>query len=274
MGAQLALKRPGTSDAMKSSVGTYVYCLVSSPRRPALARVPRGHAGMGRIRLIDISRGLWLVAADAPLDRYGEEAINRGLADLAWVSRAALTHEAVVEAFIAAAAVLPMKLFTIFSSDARALEHIARERTRIDAVLKRVAHHLEWGVRVVLDRAKATAPPARRARQAPRVPSGAAFLTRKKAQRDAVIELADRSRAVVADLYDHLSGHARVSRRRSASEMPVQGGPLLLDAAFLVPKTRTAAFAKLAARQTRDLDRRGYHVTISGPWPPYSFIQE
>jgi hypothetical protein len=259
---------------MTPPLGTYVYCLVSSPRRPALARVPRGHAGMGRIRLIDVSRGLWLVAADAPLDRFGEDAINRGLADLEWVSRAAMAHEAVVGAFIGAAAVVPMKLFTIFSSDARALEHIARERPRIDGVLKRVANHLEWGVRVVLDRTKTAAPPEGRARDVPRVSSGAAFLTRKKARRDAVVELADRSRAVVADFYDHLSTQARIARRRSASEMPVQGGPLLLDAAFLVPKTRTAAFAKLAARQARDLDRQGYRVTITGPWPPYSFIQE
>ena len=258
----------------KSAVGTYVYCLVASARRPSLARVPRGHAGMGRVRLIDVSRGVWLVAADAPLERYGEDAINRGLADLDWVSRAAMAHESVVEAFIGASAVVPMKLFTIFTSDARALEDVTRERARIDSVLKRVANHLEWSVRVVLDRAAAVAPKGPAARESSRAASGAAFLIRKKAQRDAVKELADRSRAVVAELYDGLTTHARLARRRTAGDMPVPNGPLLLDAAFLVPKARAAAFARVAARQARGLAREGYRVTVSGPWPPYSFIQE
>lgn len=270
MGARLDTRRVKTM--AKPARGTYVYCLVSSPRRPSLAGVPRGHAGMGRARLVDVDRGIWLVVADAPLDRYGADAINRGLASLDWVSRAAVAHEAVVEAFIGASAVVPMTLFTIFTSDARAVEHIARERARIDAVVKRVAHHLEWGVRVVLDRAKAGAPRGRGSRAAADAASGAAFLTRKKAQRDAVTHLAERAREVVSGLYDALATQARMAHRRSASELPAEGGPLLLDAAFLVPSARAAGFAKRAARHARDLAREGYRVTVSGPWPPYSFI--
>src|ERR1700692_1738594 len=95
---------------------TYVYCLVAAPRRPSLTRVPPGLRGMRRPRLLEVSRGRFLVVADAPLDRYGEDAINRGLSDLDWVARAAVAHEAVVESFIGARAVLPMKLFTIFTS--------------------------------------------------------------------------------------------------------------------------------------------------------------
>src|SRR5213083_2095260 len=108
---------------------------------------------MGRVRLLDVRGGRFLVVADAPLDRYGEDAINRGLSDLNWVSRAAVAHEAVIEAFIAAPAVLPMKLFTIFASDDRAREHMRRDARRIDALIRRVANHQEWGLRVVLDRA-------------------------------------------------------------------------------------------------------------------------
>jgi Gas vesicle synthesis protein GvpL/GvpF len=261
----------------KSASGTYVFCLVAGARRPSVARAPRAHAGMGRIRLVDVDRRLWLAVADAPLDRYGEDAINRGLSDLEWVSRAAVAHEAVVESFAGASAVVPMKLFTIFMSDARALEYIARERPRVDAVLKRVAHHLEWGVRVVPDRPRSAAaarPPARPGAGGSGAGSGAAFLTRKKAQRDAAVELGGRAREVVADLYDRLAAHARAATRRAPGERPVQGGPLLLDAAFLVSRSRSARFEKLATRAARDLERRGYRVTLSGPWPPYSFIEE
>jgi hypothetical protein len=54
----------------------------------------------------------------------------------------------------------------------------------------------------------------------------------------------------------------------------VQGGPLLLDAAFLVPRARAASFKALTARESRSLARQGYGLTVSGPWPPYTFVQD
>jgi hypothetical protein len=54
----------------------------------------------------------------------------------------------------------------------------------------------------------------------------------------------------------------------------VQGGPLLLDAAFLVPRRRARSFQSFAAREAGSLARSGYALTLTGPWPPYSFVGE
>ena len=263
---------------MISAKGTYVYCVIAAARRPRVPRKARGLAGAGPVRLLDVDAGLYVAAADAPLSRYGEAAINRGLADLEWVSRAAVAHEAVIESFAAATAVLPMKLFTIFTSDARALQHIAAQRSRIASLVKRVANHQEWGVRLVLDRvaaerASAAALETGRRASAAR-DSGAAYLTQKKAQRDATVELASRARKTVAGLYDRLEARSRMAKRRAASELTGQGGPLLLDAAFLVPRMRAASFKALTAREARVLSKVGYGLTVSGPWPPYTFVQD
>jgi hypothetical protein len=254
--------------------GTYVYCVIAASRRPRVPRVPRGLPGTGPVRILDVEDGLYAAVADAPLDKYGEAAINKGLTDLDWVSRAAVAHEAMVESFIAETAVLPMKLFTIFSNDERAIQHVRAERRRIAAVVKRVADHQEWGVRVVIDRDRAAAAAAPKKRAAPAARPGIAYLSQKKAQRDAVKELADNARETVAALYDRLAARSRLAKRRLASELPVQGGPLLLDAAFLVPRARSASFQALASRESRALARSGYGLTFSGPWPPYSFVQE
>jgi hypothetical protein len=262
----------------KSATATYVYCLVSAARRPSLAKVPRGNQGLGKVRLLGVRRGLWLVVADARLDRYSEAAINRGLSDLDWVSKAAVAHEAVVESFIGAAAVVPMKLFTIFTTDARALEHLSLDTPRIDAVLKRVTNHVEWGVRVALEPPSPNGPSNRRVAKRPAGraadSSGAAFLARKKSQRDALIELTARARGLVDELYETLAAQSRLTKRRTAAELPAAGGRLLMDAAFLVPQARAARFRRLASGAARDLGREGYRVTCSGPWPAYSFIQE
>ncbi len=253
---------------------TYVYGLVVSARKPSLARMPAGLPGASRVRLLDVDRGRYLAVADVNAREYDEAAINRRLSNLEWVSRAAMGHEAVLEALASRSTVLPMKLFTLFANDERAVADVSRNRVRFDALIKRVDGHDEFGVRVVLDRAKAAAVGRGRGDRAKGSASGIAYLTRKKAQRDAVTELAARSRETVMDLYERLSRRARLARRRSASELPIENGPLLLDAAFLVPRTKARAFRNQVAREARALAPQGYGVMLTGPWPPYTFVQE
>ena len=258
---------------MPSPKGTYVYGVIAADRRPRLTRVPVGLPGAGSVRLLDVEKGLFIAVADLPLDKYNASAISNGLANLDWVSRVAVAHEAVVESFVASRAVLPMKLFTIFKTDERALEHVRSQRTRIASLIERVTNQQEWGVRVVLDRALATAAASKKRAAAARG-TGASYLAQKKAQRDVSKELASRARDTVASLFERLAARSSDAKRRSASELPAQGGPLLLDAAFLVPRTRATTFKTLAVRESKALARQGYGLTLSGPWPPYTFVQD
>jgi Gas vesicle synthesis protein GvpL/GvpF len=296
MGALVGAIRPEDADVsgvVRMRTATYVYCLIAASRRPVLKRARRGLPGTGPVRLLEVAeesdprrprpRGKsaagalkrWLAVSDAPLRLYGEDVINRRLSDLDWISRAAVAHEAVVESFIEQPAVLPMKLFTIFINDDRALAHVRGERRRIAAALDRVAGHHEWGVRVMLDADVARMPRAASGTRERRpVSSGAGYLTAKKAQRDHAIELAGHAQQIVAGLYDRLDRLAARSKRRAASELPAGPGALLLDAAFLVPRERSGRFTKTMARETGALAHPGYRVTLSGPWPPYSFVEE
>ena len=65
---------------------TYLYCVAHSRRAPSLARAPRGLPGTGLLRALDAGDGLWLVVADAPLDRYGGAPVEARLRDLDWVA--------------------------------------------------------------------------------------------------------------------------------------------------------------------------------------------
>ena len=254
---------------MKKERATYVYCLVAARTRPRLTRVPPGLPGTGPVRLLDVEPDRYLVVADAPLARYGEAAIRRGLSNLTWVSRVAWMHEAVVEHFIDAPAVLPMKLFTLFTSDDRALTHLRGEWRRVESTVKRLNDHQEWGVRVVLGAAPLS-PTAATARS--RVSSGASYLKQKKAQRDSAAERVRRARASVAGLYHRLARQSGAARRRSGADLPARGGPVLLDAAFLVSRPQSRSFRQIVARESRALARHGYALTVTGPWPPYSFV--
>jgi hypothetical protein len=229
------------------------------------------------VRLVEVDSGAgprsgeWLVVADVPLDRYGAEAINARLANLDWVSRVAVAHEAVVESFGSAPAILPMKLFTIFTSDERARARFQGEqRPHVRAVIRRVSNQEEWGVRVVLNPAAFGG--SRASARAASATSGTTYLTRKKTQRDLASELASNARTVVQGLYTKIADAATEAHRRDIANVPSGGGSLLLDAVALVPRSQRTRFRTWLEREARRLASNGYAVSLSGPWPPYSFV--
>jgi hypothetical protein len=250
---------------------TYVYCLVRGSRKPALRRVTGGLPGAGAVRALDAGDGLWLLVADVDDTEYSEKAIARGLQDLEWVSARAVGHEAVIEQFLSAPAVLPMQLFTIFKTDARALEYVKKNRRRIDRILKRVEGHVEWGVRLTWDEqaARAAVEEAHRPRGEA---GGAAYLARKRDLRDVNrTQLAD-ARAEATRVFKDLSKHATDAVRRTSTEQAAPGSRLLLDAAYLVPTRRGTAFRTALRQRARGLEGSGLAVSLTGPWPAYNFI--
>jgi hypothetical protein len=252
--------------------GTYVYCVIAGAEPPSLARVPRGLPGTGAVRALSLDRRTWVIVATAPLRLYGETVINRKLSDLDWVARVAVAHERVIESFVDAESLLPMKLLTIFAGDERALEHLRKDRRRLARLLARVAHHDEWGVRVAIDTVRPLASDG--SRPAAPGPGGVAYLTRKKMQRDRSAELRVHARQVVARLYDRLAEASRSARRRPATDLPAVDRPLLLDAAFLVSRRRAKTFQSRVARERTLMMKQGYRLMLTGPWPAYTFVQE
>lgn len=257
---------------------TYLYCLVRDPERPPaedLAAAPPGVPGASPPRLLPVADDLWLVAADAPLPAYGEAEIAAHLEDLAWVSERALAHEAVVEHFADPAgapaapsrAIVPMKLFTLFASDERAVAHVAGELPRVRQALDRVAGREEWGVRLRLDSEKATEAALGKVAGPT---SGKDFLTRKKRLRDAARKRPAEAREAAEGAYAALAGRAA-----EAVERPIEAaGSLILDAAFLVPRAERGAFEEAVAEQARELAGAHLELTLTGPWPPYHFVGE
>lgn len=254
------------------STATYLYCLVHADKAPSLRGAPAGLPGAGKPRAIDAGGGLWLVAADAPLDRYGEKPIEKGLQDLAWVSSVAVPHEAVIEHLARAGTVVPMKLLTLFNSDDRALEHVAKERRRIERVVERIEGREEWGLRVALDELTAIGKARTEANQvAERGSPGAAFLLRKKKEQDAARELLENARDRADELYEELSKKADDARRRPPPPGEI-GKRVMLDAAFLLRRGKTKPFQAAVRAQAKKLAPLGYEITLTGPWPPYNFV--
>jgi Gas vesicle synthesis protein GvpL/GvpF len=250
---------------------TYLYCLVAADRRPSLAGAPRGLPGTGPLRALEAADGLWLIVADAPRTAYGSEPIERGLRDLEWVALRGAAHARVIEYFARRVTTLPMKLFTLFNSEARALAHVRGEAGRIRRVLTRVNGREEWGVRIRLDPALVRKLTARRPAAAVNGGSaGTKFLLAKKQARDVAQEILREGRAAVEEAWEALAALADATRRRPAGEL--EGTRVVLDGALLVPAGRLVSFKRLVRRTASELTARGYRLSLTGPWPAYNFV--
>jgi hypothetical protein len=169
-----------------------------------------------------------------------------------------------------------MQLFTIFTSDARALEHIARDRRRVERILTRLERQQEWGLRLSFDERGALHAVEdqhrSRRRRTASTESGAAYLARKRDLLDVTRGQLTAARREADRLFRALSRDATAARRRKATEQATPGSRLLLDAAFLVPSRQANAFRSSLRRRARSLSGSGLVVSLTGPWPPYNFV--
>jgi hypothetical protein len=277
-----------------SATLSYVFCLAQSARRPVVRGIT-GMPGGTDLRAIDVGDRLWAIAQTVPAADYDEAAIARGLQELDWVSERAMAHEHVTERFLSATALLPMQLFTMFTSDDRLVEHVRADRTRIARILKRLERKVEWGLRLTWDEKTARetvervhadlkGPPRRNAgsgrgtdtsRSGADLPGprgGAAYLARKRDIQDVnKVQLAA-ARVEAERLYKKISRDATQALRRTSMERAAPGSRLLLDAAFLVPATKAAAFRAALRTHARPLRGSGVDVLLTGPWPAYNFV--
>ena len=227
---------------------------------------------------------MWAIVSSVAEDDYSEDSLRRGLQDLEWVGRRAMAHEAVVERFLFAPALLPMQLFTLFTSDERLIEYVQRERRRIERILSRIEKHLEWGVRLTFDEKAAreaverehsrTVKARKRKTEAARivVVRGSSYLARKRDLLNVSRGQLQQARTEASRLYRTLAQGATEARRRSDTEQAAPGSRLLLDAAFLVPARRSTAFKSALQKKARTLDGSGLALSLTGPWPAYNFI--
>ena len=253
--------------AAAAPTAVYIYCLVERARAPTLDRALPGLPGSSSPQAVAIDGSLWAIASNVPLARYGSASLANHLHDINWVADIGVRHEAVVErlASMRGATVLPMKLFTMFSTVERAQEDLRGRRRDIADILERVRGCQEWGIRVSRQSA---APRRQKSTPAPR--SGAAFLAAKKRARDAAREQISKSSEVAESTFEALSRLSRDAVRRE----PPQGAlaPPLVDAAFLVATADRARFRAAVQRSAAACRRLGAALVVTGPWPPYNFV--
>jgi gas vesicle protein GvpL/GvpF len=206
------------------------------------------------------------LVSDVPADRFSVEALKTRLEDLDSLEALARSHEAVLDAALTRGAVVPFRLCTIYSSPALLDETLDREQAALAATLERLAGAQEWGVKA-FRRARA----AVAAGDAPA--SGAEYLARKRADRDAAESGRDAADEVVAAIHARLGERAADAALGRPQDRRLSGrdAEMVLNAAYLVRSGEVSAFRELVERLDRD--HEDVELELTGPWPPYHFVE-
>jgi hypothetical protein len=213
------------------------------------------------------------------MEDFCGEAAELRMQDLAWVGPRALQHEAVVEEVMRHSPVLPVRFGTLFSSQERLAEFLDQHGAVISEFLERVADQQEWSVRGLLDRkrgghALTTASLAAQETQLAALPPGRRYFAEQRiragTEKALSLWLEETRRQIASNLRKQASDFCECPG--VPREPPESGIEVVLNWAFLVPRSATPAFRAQIDRMNEKHAMGGLVLELSGPWPPYRFV--
>jgi hypothetical protein len=250
--------------------GIWVYAITERVDLTPLAQI-RGVGGRG-VRTV-AAAGLTAVVEDVGLAEFGEEALRRNLEDLDWLEAAARAHHGVIDAVAQQGPLVPMRLATVYSDDARIAAVLTERGADFRSALRRITGRMEWGVKAYADRqpeasddSAVTAGASR-----PGGGAGAAYLQRRRNQLTAQKNARRETLASAEMIHAALSRYAAETRVHTPQAPQLTGikAPMILNAAYLLDSARGEEFA--AAVTALAEQHPALRLELTGPWPPYSF---
>jgi hypothetical protein len=227
--------------------------------------------GGGPVRAI-AGAGLTAVAENVGLGEFGADALRSNLEDMAWLEATARAHHRVIGAVAQQGPLVPMRLATVYESDASLAAMLADRGADFHAALARISGREEWGVKAyTARRSEPAASEDGAGSPGTGTGAGAAYLQRRRdhlaAQKDARRDVLACAEAV----HHELSRYAVGTRLHPLQSPQLTGTkePMILNAAYLLDESRGEDFAAVVTA----LGERspGVRLELTGPWPPYSF---
>jgi hypothetical protein len=205
------------------------------------------------------------IASRVSLDEFDEAALAERLADAAWLEEKIRAHERVVDAALAAGAVVPCRFCTVYRDERELRRFLSERGTELASALEQVDGRVELGVKAFAARAASVD-------EATQAESGRAYLEARRREQQARTELA-RSRGVIAtQLHERLLAASEdgVALALQSRDVTGRDAEMVFNGAYLVADR--GRFEDQLAAIARKRDDLGLELT--GPWPPYNFVPE
>ncbi|MEX0908170.1 MAG: GvpL/GvpF family gas vesicle protein [Gemmatimonadaceae bacterium] len=254
----------------------YVYGIV--PAGPDAAGAPTGLDGRPVRKVVEGDIAALVSSLDGA--EYASERIDEQATDLDWLAPRAQAHDAVITWANDPGPVVPLPMWTLFSSEPGVCGMLAARSGELRETLARIARADEYSLRVFARAAEvrasleSLAPEIAEAQRAlAAAPPGQRYLLERKLEAQKKELLRSAAENVAARVYDEVRAAAVDSvleplPRASA----VAEAQAVLNAVFLVRRDGFEEFRRRVSEAVAAHKDRGFYFEFTGPWPAYHFV--
>lgn len=248
----------------------YVYAIARKPVKPSVDAIDASR-NFGAV-----SRGaVTAIFTPVPQEEFSQDAVDRRAGNLEWLGSIGYRHQAVVAALMRETDIIPLRAFTLFSSEQALAKYLDDMSSSLTRKLDRIGGKQEWTLRIEFDPqlwndALSTRVGSLRdlLAQINESAPGKAFLLRKKLDDERRRASREGEELIVGEIQDAI---LKKLRSEIVAETREQREGAFPQINVLVNRDEEAVLQELH----RDLNDRfrgeGVTLAISGPWPPYTF---
>lgn len=248
----------------------YVYAVTRDAVTPAV----EGIDGTQRFGSVAID-GICAVFTSASAEEFSQEVIDRRAGDLEWLGAIGYRHQDVVGDLMKKTAIVPLRAFTLFSSEEALRAYLHEHREMLDRTLERLGGRREWTLRVEFEPARWSEALANRvdslrhlqqeiAGSAP----GKAFLLRKKLEEERKRASQAAEQSVVSEIESAVLEKLSCETVAETRERREGAFPQIN---VLLARDEEAGLQELHEMLTARYAPEGVVLGLTGPWPPYTF---
>ncbi len=252
----------------------YIYCIADSPLRPEEV------SGQETIKSLAFGKFYAIVKCVSP-DNFSEENLKRNFSDLAWIDIHAREHIRIIGEVMKNSTVIPFKFGTIFNS-AESLGGFIKDYS--ESLAENIEHlkdREEWSVKIYCDR-----PVLNRQivgisddvrnleEEIQKSMPGKAFLLKRKKVELVEKEVEKIMQVCGQSCYDELVEISLTTKINNIlpKELTERTDDMILNVSCFINKDRVNEFLGVVEQSQEKYKNTGLAVEVTGPWPPFSFI--
>lgn len=248
----------------------YVYCVTCDAVTPDVAGVDGTHR-FG----VATSGAISAVFTPVSPEEFSQEVIDRRAGDLEWLGAIGYRHQAVVSELMKLTAIVPLRAFTLFSSEDALRSYLHDQGELLSKVLERLGGKQEWTLQLQFDPARWSESVASRVDSLRELQSeiesaqpGRAFLLRKKLDDEKKRSSKAAEQSVVAEIERLVLDKLRCETVAETRERRDGAFPQIN---VLITRDEESILQELHSELTARYEAEGVTLGLTGPWPPYTF---
>jgi len=252
----------------------YVFCLANSP--PELPETMK----LKTLRSLDFG-DFHVVAKYVTMDEFSEENFKRNLSDIKWIETNARDHIDVINALMSQNTVIPFKFGTIFLTEVSLMKFITDYSNSLIENFQHIEAKEEWSVKIYCDRKslseqidELSEETAALEKQIMASSPGKAYLLKRKKSELIENEMDRICKSYGQNYYNEFKNLSTSTNLNNLlpKEFTGREDTMILNASFLVSKTKVSDFLNTVAVLREKDGNSGFFIETTGPWPPFSFI--